>query len=369
MITLGVLSDSNSFRFHDNDESSLVKVDFEIDKSTNIPRIHTEILRESSGEYWRNPKLADPHLHTFAMLESWQPFLELPDCENLLLVTSKDDVYIESLGNKLKNSCNISRLSLLNSSDLSEIDSYVDNFASLNKQSFDLILLRHSLEHSQNPLALLRNLSRSLSLRGMILLEVPLFNDNKMESFFEQFWEEHIFYFSAKTLLPLIAMASLEVVDYKIVTTENEPVLAVLAKLNRQVKSGDIVTINDRDTLLKWVETDILKARTLFNNLTKSKDVVFIGANHKSINLIDLFVPEEKRVFLLDGDAQKIGKFTTRYNIEVLDLRELDHFRNNQILTTISPKKLGSIVKNHLSNFDDLNTIKFFYSEASKLIV
>lgn len=366
MISLGLLSDSNSFRFNGSDKSSLAKVDFVIDDCLNIPRIQVETIRESSGVFWKNPRLADPSTHTSALLESWASLLKLPDCENLLLVTTKDEVYLESLRNQLPNSCKISHLSLLNSGDLREIDECSKHFAISNRTVFDLVFLRHALEHSMNPLKLLKTLSSNLSSRGIIILEVPLFLDS--ESFLEQFWEEHIFYFSIETLLPLLSLAGLEVVDYKNITTENEPVLAILAKLNSHLDLVEVAKDVDRDSLFDWVGKELFRARSFFDSFSKSTDIVFIGANHKSINLIDLSVPEKRRVFLLDGDAQKIGKYTTRFDLEVLDLKELDSFNNAKFLTTINPRKLRSVVEKHLRTSDKTREIQDFYSEVRKSI-
>lgn len=340
-----------------------------IDEDFNLPKIQIQTLRGSSGLSWRNPRLADPHLHISSLLESWKSILDFERCKNLLLVTTKDEIYIELLGRELPNVCEISYMSKLNSSNLKELDTYSDAFVTSNERNFDIIFFRHALEHSINPLQILKNLSSSLSSKGMILLEVPLFLGNENESFLEHFWEEHLCYFTAQTLVPLLSLASLEVIDYKTVRTENEPVLAVIARLNHEITHNVPSAHFDRELLLERVRTDMDRNQTFFENLSNLKDVVIVGANHKSINLIDLVGSPNKRIFLLDGDLRKIGKFATRFDLEILDLQELSHFRSANIFTTVNDQKLYQIFNRHLPKFDRLRDIRNFYSEVRESLL
>lgn len=369
MISLGLLSDSNAFRFSKNDESSLFKATFVIDDYLSLPKIQIQTLRDSSGLCWRNPRLADPHLHISALMDSWKSILELRHCKNLLLVTTKDEIYIKILENELPDFCHISYLSQLNSSNLKELDRYSDHFTPQNKRDFDLIFFRHGLEHSMNPLKILKNLSCSLSSKGMIVIEVPLSFGYKKETFLEQFWEEHIFYFSVETLLHLLSLASLEAIDYKVIKTENEPVLAVIAQLKSKITNAIPTKLFDRELLFKRVNRDMDRSRTFFESISNLKDTVLIGANHKSINLIDLLGSKNQRIFLLDGDPQKIGKFATRFDLKVLDIEELNYFKNADIFTTVSTQKLRGIVNNHLPKFDRLHDIKNFYSAVRESVL
>lgn len=77
----------------------------------------------------------------------------------------------------------------------------------------DLIVLRHALEHSPNPVALLRSLANHLTPRGVIYVEVPnrasAFAKIAGRSWVGYYVPRHLFHFTSRSLEVTLGMADL----------------------------------------------------------------------------------------------------------------------------------------------------------------
>ena len=113
-----------------------------------------------------------------------------------------------------------------------------------NNEKFDLILLRHVLEHSHDPVELLRSLSRHLTKGGILYIEVPNLNSG-CAKLFKGNWKlfyvpRHIFHFTIKSLGEVIEEAGLEASIYK----NNPPLMGnTLAIISRSSQSSSFIKI------------------------------------------------------------------------------------------------------------------------------
>ena len=81
-------------------------------------------------------------------------------------------------------------------------------------QKYDLIILRHVLEHTHYPVELLRNLGERLTPNGTIYVEVPNL-ESGCAKVFREYWRgyyvpRHIFHFTGDSLAQVINSAGLE---------------------------------------------------------------------------------------------------------------------------------------------------------------
>lgn len=79
---------------------------------------------------------------------------------------------------------------------------------------YDLIILRHVLEHTHHPVELVKNLSRLLAPNGVIYIEVPNL-DSGCAKIFGKFWKNyyvprHIFHYTIDSLNEIISRAGLD---------------------------------------------------------------------------------------------------------------------------------------------------------------
>ena len=86
-------------------------------------------------------------------------------------------------------------------------------------KQYDLIILRHVLEHTHHPIELLKNLAGRLSSDGVLYIEVPNF-DSGCAKVFGRYWKNyyvprHIFHFTIDSLTEIINLAGLECEVYR----------------------------------------------------------------------------------------------------------------------------------------------------------
>jgi hypothetical protein len=344
-----------------SDKAHCFKVFVDFSNALQMPILKLPEQQIKSNNAWRNNNLQDPLSHTEDLINEFGPFLKLDDKRNVLLVTKKDDVYVPYLTRKSTSLTSVNRLTNLGSDDLHLLDSSPLAIDSRNKEIYDLILCRHALEHSRDPLLLLNYLAGSLSEKGVIMLEVPSCELDEGQSFLEMFWEEHLSYFSLPSISSLAQKANLEIIAAKIFKTENEPIISVIAQKTRAPSLRYQFNTNSPTSIANAILIEWGKARNFFSSYEHNKKLIFLGANHKTVNLIDLFSNGEN-VILLDGDKQKVGKFVSKFNLEVLPIYELKNVGGWPTFTTISQKKIQGILAHHSISSETIGSPINIYS-------
>lgn len=78
-------------------------------------------------------------------------------------------------------------------------------------QTFDFIIFRQTLEHSLDPISILKKIQNKLSKTGMAYISVPNMMSPKMQGPLDNYWYRvvHTYYFSESTFLSLTAKAGL----------------------------------------------------------------------------------------------------------------------------------------------------------------
>ena len=82
------------------------------------------------------------------------------------------------------------------------------------RKKFDVILLRHVIEHSNNPVKLIKKLKNRLNKNGIIYIEVPNLNSGTAKVFKSK-WQlyylpRHIFHYTDQSLKKTISLANLK---------------------------------------------------------------------------------------------------------------------------------------------------------------
>ena len=113
---------------------------------------------------------------------------------------------------------------------------------------FDLIILKHTLEHIKNPKEFMVEVWESLSENGLVYTEVPSL-DVVMSHFLEDFSLEHVSYFSQDSLLRLLK-------GYEVVSIDNSHFLRILAKRKASKK-------------ILYKKPDIAKTRIFFAEFSR----------------------------------------------------------------------------------------------------
>jgi SAM-dependent methyltransferase len=98
---------------------------------------------------------------------------------------------------------------------------------------FDLVIMRHVLEHFMNPVEALKKVEENLSENGIVYIAVPDMMNPKGSLNKYWFRTVHTFYFSEKTLDSIASMANLQLIEMK---GENSELWGVFKKTNAPQK-------------------------------------------------------------------------------------------------------------------------------------
>ena len=117
---------------------------------------------------------------------------------------------------------------------------------STSHESYDVIILRHVLEHTHDPVALVASLGAHLTPRGILYIEVPNLDSTCAKSFRDKwpgfYVPRHIFHYTQASLAAIIARAGME---YRLGRTEmplmgNVLAIALRRKSNLPIKVAGV---------------------------------------------------------------------------------------------------------------------------------
>jgi 2-polyprenyl-3-methyl-5-hydroxy-6-metoxy-1,4-benzoquinol methylase len=99
-------------------------------------------------------------------------------------------------------------------SQVSKVNYYNQTVFAEQHQQYDLIILRHVLEHTHHPVQMVKYLSERLTPDGVIYIEVPNL-DSGCAKIFGKYWKNyyvprHIFHYTIDSLTEVIKRAGLE---------------------------------------------------------------------------------------------------------------------------------------------------------------
>jgi 2-polyprenyl-3-methyl-5-hydroxy-6-metoxy-1,4-benzoquinol methylase len=100
---------------------------------------------------------------------------------------------------------------------------------------FDLVIMRHVLEHTMNPVEALKRVAANLSEGGIIYMAVPDMMKPK-GSLHDWFRSVHTFYFSSESLVSIASLANLELITMH---QEDSEIWAIFKKAS--VENGNVI--------------------------------------------------------------------------------------------------------------------------------
>lgn len=108
---------------------------------------------------------------------------------------------------------------------------------------FDLVIIRHVLEHLMNPVETLKKVEEALSPHGIIYIAVPDMMNPKGSLKNSWFRSAHTFYFSEMTLTSMASMASLSPIA---ITSENSELWGVFTTASEKMPHPTIHNVYDQ---------------------------------------------------------------------------------------------------------------------------
>lgn len=181
--------------------------------------------------------------------------------------------------------------------------------AEKNSEIYDMLILRHVLEHISRPHDLMLELcdSSALKIGARLLLEVPNFEWIINKNAFYDITYEHCNYFSKEALFRLSAGAGFKV--ERITDTFNGQYLLLFANYaGKKEKFKHVQCLKDADKLAKGFNA---AKKTLIDSISAADKVCVWGASGKGVVFLSDLSEDvlEKVTYVVDINPSKQGKF------------------------------------------------------------
>jgi hypothetical protein len=248
----------------------------------------------------------EPESHLDFLIEDLRPFIEHPP-SRLIALSFKDD----DLVNRLRRVFEFGRPErFFRGEIMAEVLAEASRRVLESRESggSSFLVTRHLLEHLPSLRRFLK-LCQSLAGReGYVLVEVPDCSRAFESMDFSEFWDEHVHYFTPSSLRRCLEGNGLTVVFLKTYEGDGEAVICALATISskRVLTTRDSIRgqTNEIKSFL-WAAKGFSKSVSRFLISEGFSRMLFIGANHRTSNFIDLFVPRSMDVAVIDDDVKK----------------------------------------------------------------
>ncbi len=192
------------------------------------------------------------------------------------------------------------------------------------ERKFDAILANNVLNHANNPLKFVKEISSLLNRDGVFIFEVPYWYNTISSLRFDQIYLEHITYFTVESLEYLLSTAGLYINEVELVNYHGGS-LRVYASFEKECSSnkGNFIVLEnnlklkDEKTYVLYVNKVNQVRDNFFKNLARLKEknptstVFGIGAAAKANTLLTYYGLNSQSVeFIVDSSPFKQGKIT-----------------------------------------------------------
>ena len=147
-------------------------------------------------------------------------------------------------------------------------------------EGFDLVIMRHVLEHLMNPVVSLNKMGDNLSANGIIYIAVPDMMNPKGSLNNYWFRSVHTFYFSERTLDSIASIANLQLIEMK---GENSELWGVFRKSTNTAQKQSGCNVYEK-------QIRIIKEH--------QRKAIFVDAKYKIIQIILCLLPSGIKTWL-----------------------------------------------------------------------
>ncbi len=202
----------------------------------------------------------------------------------------------------------------------------------------DLVSCRYLLEHCRDPKAGLRALLNLTASDGLVMVEVPDSAKFLAAGDIAFPWEEHVCYFTERTLLALCAACRCEVIEFVRYPGLLEDALVVV------VKRGASQEVSlPREKLLDAYRDQYVSKRDRLRAVLKAGaeagGLALFGVGHQAIMFANAFGVADLFTHVVDDDANKKGTIAPGFRVPVKGSRDLLEETNVRLcLLAVSPR-------------------------------
>ena len=234
---------------------------------------------------------------------------------------------------------------------------------------YDLIIIRHYLEHFENIDQIMKKLNQNLNDRGILFLEVPdcsEFIRNKNPLFL---WEQHRWYFTFRSLSYWLLNKGWNSIENYSEKYLMEPSLCYILQKSDLVNDS-INQLRDNPNKKKQnlnfeIFNEYLDSWKQYIRNSVNKIAIF-GIGHNSDRFLQLTNTKDQINFLIDDSPNKEGKFIAKCNIRISsNKKEIDPLKT-LILLGVHPRNSEKFKNSLISKYNFKNVYSIF-NNAPKL--
>jgi len=194
------------------------------------------------------------------------------------------------------------------------------------QEYFDLVVLRHLLEHLPDPVELLSQIIYNLRPEGSIAVEVPNVSHTLQHGVAGDFCHEHLSYFTVQSLSIALRTSGFQ----NIIIEEEGPFLYSLAQ---KAKTDVGVQVELFAQAMERLRNELAAFQQEWES--ENRRVFIYGAGGHTTGLLNR-VMKEQVSGLIDGDPGKWGKYLPGFDKEVFPPGKLDELKPGDVIIVSS---------------------------------
>jgi SAM-dependent methyltransferase len=217
----------------------------------------------------------------------------------------------------------------------------------------DILIVRHILEHADNPARLLRAMAQLLRDGGYMIVEVPDCESNIGRQDYTMIWEEHTLYFTRRTFEAIMPVANCRSIATEVAPYTFEDCLVQFGqKLGAADQAPeppkrdvDLRPIRDyAASFPRWTEA---YRALLADGGRGSRRVAIYGAGHLTSAFLNFHGLAGEIDFVVDDTPEKQGRYLPKSGLAVRPRQALDANRTPLCLLGLSPEIEDRVIANN----------------------
>jgi len=220
---------------------------------------------------------------------------------------------------------------------------------------FEVVVVRHVLEHAHDPAAFVEGVTELLAPDGVVVFEVPDCERALSRLDWTMPWEEHLTYFTERSLADTLARLRLEVVRFRRYGYATEDSLVAIARpiAAAQTRGANARTeLPANPGLLRIYAEGLAPARTLWRERLEQvraggREVAIFGAGHGSIQFVNLLGLADLVDCYIDDNPHKLGLLVPGSMRPVVSSRELESRDVGLCLLAVRPDAQAAVRQRH----------------------
>ena len=242
------------------------------------------------------------------------------------------------------------------------IETLISNFCSLpssitnnNHTKADVLVVRHVLEHAYDLPDFITKIKGLVKGYGYVVFEVPDCERSFDVGDCTVLWEEHVSYFTKRTLRTVLETFGFEIFDLYSVTYPLENSLVAIVKVSGGGANKDGVRSNYYDEEVrrvhKFVEQYSARKSNIYQSLLRVKSeygtIAVFGAGHLTFTFISLCGLEKLIEFIVDDDSNKTNLVAPVGGIRILKSEALYELQPKLCLLGTNPIKHSALISRY----------------------